>query len=409
LSNIKYGRIATIFALSALTATVTGLTVCGARADDAAPAAPATPAAPAAPAAVTPPAPAIAVSGLLDFYYQYSFSKANGADIIGPSAGNALGLNAGGDYNNRQSTPTLALAEVNFSTAAAPGKFSGKATLITGDVAADNHAALTTSGIVSNRESRFENIQQLYATYTPETTGLVAGVDFGKFYTPFGYEVTESNANYNYTRSTVYNVLPVYHMGFRAYTPAKNGLTTTLYIVNALYNSTTEGVSSNNSSPAGIIQLNYADPKGKYTAIETFGAGTDRPAGTDVKNALSDTDFTYNLDANNLVGLNYTYWSSKTDGADTETTNGYAVYYRHQINVKDAVAFRVSGYDAKLDATKFQPYDITATYEIKAAANWLTRFEYRFDGSNIPTYLDSDGNFTKKNQSSLIASAVYTF
>jgi hypothetical protein len=352
--------------------------------------------APAAPAAA-PATPSITTSGLIDIYEQYQFNNPKNTDTLA----------GGGLYNVRQTTPTLSLAELNVTTAAAPGKISGKATLISGDTAAQNTYSLGTS----NRESRFESVQQLYATYTPETSNLLASVDFGKFYTPFGYEVTESNGNYNYSRSTVYGVLPSYHTGFRLATPTKSNLTTTVYLVDTLVNSATEGVSSNNKTVKGIVSFNYTTPK--YSVIESIGAGTDDPfigaTPVSTKDVVNDTDFTYNLDAAHLVGLEYAYISSKPDGSDTTTTNGYAVYYRAQLNTKDAFALRYSGLDTKVASTSTKPSDITATYEIKTCASWLTRFEYRYDKSNVATYLDSSGNVTKDSQSTVIASEVFSF
>ena len=74
--------------------------------------------------------------------------------------------------------------------------------------------------------------------------------------------------------------LQEYHAGVRAYTPSFKGLVATGYIVNALFNSPTEGVHSENGKRGFIGQLNYTDPKGKYTAIGTYGYNKDRISGT---------------------------------------------------------------------------------------------------------------------------------
>jgi hypothetical protein len=283
LLHLKNGRSTTIIALGAALVAVTGLfTASTVRADGTA-----------APAAT--PAPTLTTSGLVDFYYGYQFNNPKNTTYLTPTYPSAASpFSYGSPYAVRQSSPTLALAELNITEAAAPGKISGKATLVSGDEAEVNHNALGTS----SRESRFQNIQQLFATYTPsEANSPVASIDFGKFYTPFGYEVAESNANFNYTRSDVYDILPVYHTGFRITSATKSGFTGTAYVVNALINTAEEGVSSNNSSPAGIISLAYADPKSKYTVIDSFGAGTDKPTTVSQKNVLNDLDFTYNLDA----------------------------------------------------------------------------------------------------------------
>lgn len=394
-----------------------------------------------APAAAPAPAPAapppaygkLVVTGLFDGYYAYTFdhnthgigSYSNGGYAgSGPSGvGNLTQFGAGAPYTYRQSAFTLSLAELNLTDLAAPGGFGFKATLGAGDTATVNGAPAGTE------ESRYNNILQLYGQYAfPGANG--GELDFGKFYTPFGYEVTESNANWNYTRSTTYNLLPFYHFGFRLESPSYHGIGINLFLTEALYNDTSEGVDNKGGTPGYIGQLNYTDPNGKFTFVETIGGGTDKDeaiSDTNDKSVLSDTDFTWNLDANDGVGLNYTYLNQKVTSYPSTTANGFGVYYRHQLNPKDAIALRYDGYEAKAGAggpgaapsADFKPYDITGTFEIKSSAQWLTRFEYRFDGANTDTFLGSGNYFegdgvvpadvTAKDQSTILASEVFTF
>ena len=116
---------------------------------------------------------------------------------------------------------------------------------------------------------------------------------------------------------------------------------------------------------------------------------------------VNDNNFTYNINANQLFGIDYVYRKITPDGGPKETTNAYAFYYRQALTAKTAFALRFSGAQDKTDGyTVFtpvvvtddtlkkslagftsndissvtaRPYDITATYEIKAAANFLTR------------------------------------
>ena len=129
---------------------------------------------PAAPAA----APRLTYSGLFDMYYQYQFN--NPKNLFNSDLGTP-------NYDRRNNTPALSLAELNLAYAPpTDGGVGGKATLITGDTADINHGVFD-SGDSSTNEGRFKNIQQLYVTYLWKQG---YGVDFGKFYTPFGYEVT---------------------------------------------------------------------------------------------------------------------------------------------------------------------------------------------------------------------------
>ena len=378
--------------------------------------------APAAPAATPPPNYKLQYNGLVDGYYLFNFRNPKDVSL---GAGETY-------YDARHNSPALSLAELNVFANAAPGKFGYKATFMTGDTADINHY----EGVLPQRgtgEARYKNVQQLYGTYAFGADG--SGVDFGKFYTPFGYEVTESNGNYNYSRSTAYAYVPFYHAGARIYTPVPGlaALTATLYVVNGVYNTPTMGVQNDSKRPGYIGQLNYTDPKGKFTLIselgldkqkDPFGLGT----GIATKVLVNDTNFTYNFNANQLAGLDYVYRRFSPDGSPKDTVNAYAVYYRLALTPKTAVALRFSSGDEKtdgfttpstgevampvqMDAVHSRPSDITATYEIKPVANFLTRIEYRHDHSNVPSFFggNSDPLNLKKDQDTISLSGVFTF
>ena len=385
----------------------------------AAPTPPGTANAPGAPA----PAPAAApvnynlqYNGLLDGYYLFNFR-------------NPKNISAGGGptyYDFRHNSPALSLGELNVFKTAKPSGFGFKATLAVGDTAEINAFAAPGQSVTTG-EGRYKNVAQLYGTYALGGDG--AGIDFGKFYTPFGYEVTESNGNYNYSRSTAYNYVPFYHAGARIYTPVPGlaALTATFYLVNAVFNTATAGVQDDNRKPAYIGQLNYTDPKGKFTLISELGLGKDKyfssyaaPGGPDTKVVLNDNNFTYNLNANQIFGIDYVYRKLTPDGGPKDTTNAYAVYYRQALTPKTAFALRFSGANDKVDSfagvNSFtaKPYDITGTYELKTAPNFLTRVEYRHDHTNVENSFYSGNDDTvsgpsKKDQDTLSLSGVFTF
>ena len=393
----------------------------------AAPTPPGTANAPGAPAPAPVAAPVnynLQYNGLIDGYYLFNFR-------------NPKNISAGGGhpyYDIRHNSPALSLAELNVFKTAKPSGFGFKATLMTGDTADINHGDFqgASRGL---GEARFKNVQQLYGTYALGGDG--AGIDFGKFYTPFGYEVTESNGNYNYSRSTAFNLVPFYNAGARIYTPVPGlaALTATLYLVNGVYNTPTLGVQNDSKRPGYIGQLNYTDPKGKFTLISELGLGKQKFGGTvdlsgpNTKILVNDTNFTYNINANQIFGLDYVYVKTTPDGSPKTVANGYAVYYRQALTPKTAFALRYSGYNAKTDGTAgvdsftAKPYDITGTYELKTAPNFLTRFEYRHDHTNIEKsfysgndstpFIDASGNVqggpSKKDQDTLSISGVYTF
>lgn len=366
------------------------------------------PAPEATPAETPPPNYNVQYNGLVDGYYLFNFR-------------NPKDISAGGGhpyYDTRHNAPTLSLAELNVFKNAKPGGFGFKATLIAGDTADINHYDFlgASKGL---GEARFKNVQQLYGTYSFGADG--AGLDFGKFYTPFGYEVTEANGNYNYSRSTAYNYVPFYHAGARIYTPVPGvgGLTATFYLVNTVFNTPTSGVQNDSKRPGYIGQLNYTAPSGKFVVISELGLDKQKaPLGTgsgiDTKVIVNDNNFTYNFNANQLAGLDYVYRKLTPNGGGKDTVNAYAVYYRQALTPKTAAALRFSNGDEKVDdgvggTTHLRPYDITATYELKPLANFTTRLEYRHDHANYDAFVDKDSNLTKRDQDTVTLAGMFTF
>lgn len=362
--------------------------------------APATAAAPATP----PPNYGLQYNGLFDGYYLFQFHNPKDADAINGRA-----------YDIRHDSPTLALGELNVFENPHPSSFGFKATLDVGDT-----ANINAGGSGSTGEARFRSLGQLYGTYAIGGSG--AGVDFGKFYSPFGYEVIQSNGNYNYSRSIPFNLVPFYHFGARIYSApgvlGLPGLTATGYITRALFNNYSSGVEGGSPQPAFFGQLNYAAPSGKFSFITTDGEGKDKPSGSiATKSFLSDNDFTYNFSSTVLAGFDYLYLQQSPDQNPKVTTTGLAVYFRNQFTPKLAYALRISGADAHGGGGEdARPYEITATYEIKSASNFLTRFEYRHDNANGKGLQPFQGGNTTdpdanvySNQDTVSASEVFTF
>jgi hypothetical protein len=367
--------------------------------------------------AQTPAAPAASTAtpwtyqGLFDMYYLYDGNSPTGN---GNSPTGNVG--SGYEYDRNTSTPTLSLAELNIAKAApANGGIGFKTTLIAGDTAPQN--------IGGGQEARYEYIQQLYITLAAKSG---AGLDIGKFYTPFGYEVTESNANYNYSRSFIFQyLLPVYHTGIRIYSPSYKGLVGTAYVVKSIDNADigsgdAEGVYDQNKSYGLIGQLNYTAPSGKFTVITTYGASNDGPNGFQDKVKLWDNDITVTPDAVDTFGFNYTNRQDNVETLRSGYANGYAGYYRRQLTAPVAVAFRVEEIQVKAGPADPRIDSLTATLEDKATKSLLVRLEFRHDDAKTKSadkYVFDAGNpFVSGNiasgastQNTLSLSAVYTF
>ena len=184
--------------LAAAVTLLTGMAVTVASAQTPTPPPAPTPTPAPAAAATPPPNYKIQYNGLLDGYYQYQFNDPKTSGLTG---GNILPGDE--EYDVRDNTPTLAEAELNVFANAKPNALGFHTTLQAGDTPAIDTGALNGS----TRESRYENIAQLYGTYAIGGNG--AGIDFGKFYTPYGYEVVDANQNNNYTRSLPFFFLSI--------------------------------------------------------------------------------------------------------------------------------------------------------------------------------------------------------
>jgi hypothetical protein len=357
-----------------------------------------------APAAPAPPPPNIQYAGLFDGYYLYQFNNPKTAILPGRF------------YDFRHNTPTLALGELNVWHTAKPGGFGFKTTLGAGDIAVVNGGGNPTG------EGRYQSLMQAYGTYA-FASGSGAGIDFGKFYTPIGYEVTESNGNFNETHSVPFSFIPFYHFGVRAYTPSYQGLVLTGYIVKAIYNTGTVGVQDDNGQPAFVGNAIWTDPKGKWVIGESLALGKDKlnleafGTGNNNKITVSDTDVTYNVSAKQIVGLNYTYAKSDPDnnaGQFNSTDTGWAGYYKQTLTAKTDFALRYSGGEFKSDDPAFmkvKPWEATATYEMHPTSTFTERLEYQHSGSNVPSFAPEDA-FTeplKKNQDTLEVAGILTF
>ena len=102
----------------------------------------------------------------------------------------------------------------------------------------------------------------LFLTSTQKLMGKDVSVDFGKWASPFGTEVLESNLNDNYTRALTYWYgVPFYHFGVRATMPLTSTTTLQAALVNGWNN-----VADDNDGKTIYAQLTWK-PSPKFTQI----------------------------------------------------------------------------------------------------------------------------------------------
>ncbi len=404
-------------------------------------------------APVAPPAPApgsVSITGLVDLYYGINVRAPRGAgntpftgvSTVGSPTGEIIGVdNFGHSFDINDRDPSFSLGEINIVRVPGKGFPLGiTATLTGGDTARLVHA--TEPGGTSN----WQYLQQGFLTYTPHIMGRDVTIDFGKFVTPFGYEVIESSSNDNYTRSFGFQyAIPFYHAGIRAAFPVNPKLTLTLFGVNGWNN-----VADDNDAKSFIAQLTWK-PNAKLTANFTYMGGAEGtgafgnyipvtpafPAGLPTT-TLGGTTFITSKGAGNITinlaefqptyqitsklkiagELDYAHAAGDVYGVKSSGTwlSG-AAYARYQATSHFAFAGRLEqfedipgtgGVGLRLGGgyTKLQSATLTAEYT-SFKGQLISRLEFRHDSANNPLF--GAGSNGVKDQDTFTLGEVFKF
>ncbi|MBV9087448.1 MAG: outer membrane beta-barrel protein, partial [Acidobacteriaceae bacterium] len=165
------------------------------------------------------------VVGLVDGYYSYNFNHPSAASsALSGTPGNFSSLRL---FDARNNQFALNLVELGLVKAPdADQRLGYKAIFGFGD-------AMQQVNVISGGDPGFlQYLKEAYLSYlAPAGKGLQ--IDVGKFVTPNGAEVIESNGNWNYSRSLLFNyAIPFYHYGIRAQYTFSPKFALTGYVVN---------------------------------------------------------------------------------------------------------------------------------------------------------------------------------
>jgi hypothetical protein len=361
------------------------------------------PAATAQPAAApTGPAPGtVTVTGLIDGYYQINYQHPG--SVGKPTfAAPFSGVNATRAFDYKDGFG-LSLGEINISRAAGRGFPLGVTATLT---------AFDTPPVVYATEpgakAGYEGIQQLYLTYTPHLFGRDVAIDFGKFVTPFGYEVIESVNNDNYSRGLVFTyAIPFYHTGVRFAAPLTKKLAFTGGIVNG-WNNTAD----DNDAKSLFAQLNWT-PDSHFSGILNFMGGSEGTgaygrivptAGAgNITTNLFEIVPVYNVNNKFKLAADVVYGDGSGDVNGAHVSGkwlGMAAYARYQWTSQIATAIRAEQFEdmpgvgmlpgnaaggLRFGAGYAKVRSFTVTLEYAAFHNKLiSRLEYRHDRANQP-------------------------
>lgn len=336
----------------------------------------------------------IDVSGSVDFYYAYYINKTE-----------PQGMRT---FDLAHNSFTLGLAEVVFQKApTAASRVGGRVDLDFGTTADLVAAFEPDPAYGSDGPEIFRNLQQAYISVMANDQ---VTIEFGKFVTPHGAEVIESQGNMNYTRGVLFGyAIPFYHAGVRVAVAASEQLTLTGYIVNGWNN-----VSDNNRDKSFIASAAFT-PNSQLTWYGNIMGGKEGDFdGNGEQDMMWMFDTTLSFAATEMVTLaaNFDYGSA-TDAdpvtaGDPATYWGVAAYARLQAQEDWALAGRVEYVDDgdgwMFIGEKAQTFTVTSDHSI--FGDLMARIELRVDKTESDQFIDVDGD-PKSTQPSLILGLVY--
>jgi hypothetical protein len=183
----------------------------------------------AAPVAAAPAAaPKFTFGGLADAYWMYYLNP--------PSGSNSTAMPSARAFDTNGNSITLALTKLSMNASLDPVSlqvdmgYGASGTIIN----SNNGGSAPAAG--APWPGSFV-LLQAFGSITAMTQGPMAlTFDFGKFYTTAGAEVIEANKNWLYSRSILFNVIPLVHTGARANLKVSDMLSLQLSVVNGWNN-----------------------------------------------------------------------------------------------------------------------------------------------------------------------------
>lgn len=352
------------------------------------------------PAAQQAPAPApapafaagpITFSGLVDAYYSLNFNH--------PASKN----NAVRNFDVKANQFSLNFAKLTMDHAPDPVGFKLE---LAGGRAMDVFHATDPAG-----PEVVKHLLQAYVSVKP-TNWKGVQLDFGKFNTSAGAEVTETHLNWNYSRALLYANGPYYHFGARLAVPVNSHFTAGVQLVNGWNN-----VEDNNS--AKTVGLTAAVTTSKLNFFQNYYFGnekTDTLDGVKIQapglRHFSDTVIAINPNGRVSGLFNFDYGVDKVPGGRSSKFYGYSVAMRVIGNDWFAFSPRYDWYkdrDGFITTVAQTLQEFTLTGDVKMAKGFLMRAEYRRDWSNQPFFDRGNERASSKSQPTALLGFIAVF
>jgi len=254
-------------------------------------------------------------------------------------------------------------------------------------------------------EKSLRNVEDAYLTgVVPWGNGLT--INAGKLVTHMGGEVIETSGNINYSRSILFAyAIPFYHLGISANYPFSDQFNATLYIYNGWNN-----VVENNKGKTLGAEISWS-PCSSFTLIENWIGGPEKTNSTKKRNVF-DTIINYQAANALFFTINADYGEEALDPLGTAIWKGAALTGKYTIDKKSYIGLRGEVYNDQNGFTTGLTQtlkEITLTYQYNFTEDLFTRLEFRRDWSNVNTFEDNTGTFTKNNQNTILIGSVYSF
>jgi hypothetical protein len=350
--------------------------------------------------AQTPPpteaAPAVARSpvtmtwgGLVDVYYLYYFNPESGANSLTPPTNRAFDTNS--------NSMTLNYAKASLNTQIGPLSFQLDA------------GYGSTGTVINSANTGFETfppprfaavpgsfvVQQAYGSIS--LPGNLA-LDLGKFVTTAGAEVIEANRNWLYSRSLLFNVIPLVHTGARLNLRVSEQVSLQASLVNGWNNDP----DNNAFKTIGLSAAFTATPM-----VDIIGTGYFGKEATQSMGAVTPGDWTILLDLvaalaiNGKVGVNVNFdyiRAPPLTSAAVDHQLGLSGMGRYVISDHVNIAGRLEWLQSRRMFATTNQGEVTAMAGLDVGRNFELRPEFRADFSldQSGAYIFADG--TKRTE-----------
>ncbi len=249
-------------------------------------------------------------------------------------------------------------------------------------------------------------LKEAYLSYlAPLGRGLT--LDLGRFVTPAGAEVIESNDDWNHSRGLLFTyAMPFSHVGLRAKYAFNNRYSLTGYVVNGWNNL----VDNNRGKTVG---MSFAwNPSKRFGIAQSYLAGPESCRSNAHWRQLSDSVLSYSPTAKLSLMLSYDYGRGDflPGGTHPVFWTGAAGYVRYAFRSRYAIATRYEYYDDHDGFTTGTPqhlHEVTQTVERLFRQSLLARVEFRQDWSSAPSF--HQGITLVGGQTTLAGSLAYRF